>query len=124
VPPHGTDDVAFIAKLVENWWLTAARSKADLRHRDLQWRRDDHDAGLQSAPNCSQAAATVVINLTDQSANPCRPSRPVPMLMMNGTADPWCLTRAAAAPAALRSTASGRRTKPWASGARANGCER
>jgi polyhydroxybutyrate depolymerase len=34
------------------------------------------------------AAASVVINLTDQSANPCRPSRPVPMLMMNGTADP------------------------------------
>jgi polyhydroxybutyrate depolymerase len=34
------------------------------------------------------AAASVVMNLTEQSANPCRPSRPVPMLMMNGTADP------------------------------------
>src|SRR4030095_4452888 len=34
------------------------------------------------------AAASVVINLTDQSANLCHPARPVPMLMMNGTADP------------------------------------
>ena len=34
------------------------------------------------------AAASVIMNLTDQSAGQCRPSRPVPMLMMNGTADP------------------------------------
>jgi polyhydroxybutyrate depolymerase len=34
------------------------------------------------------AAASVIINLTDDLANACHPSRPVPMLMMNGTADP------------------------------------
>ena len=34
------------------------------------------------------AAASVIINLTDESAAACHPSRPVPMLMMNGTADP------------------------------------
>jgi polyhydroxybutyrate depolymerase len=34
------------------------------------------------------AAASVAMSLTDQSANLCRPARPVPMLMMNGTADP------------------------------------
>jgi polyhydroxybutyrate depolymerase len=34
------------------------------------------------------AAASVIMNLTDESARACQPSRPVPMLMMNGTADP------------------------------------
>ena len=34
------------------------------------------------------AAASVIMNLTDDSAAACHPSRPVPMLMMNGTADP------------------------------------
>ena len=34
------------------------------------------------------AAASVIMNLTDESAAACHPSRPVPMLLMNGTADP------------------------------------
>jgi polyhydroxybutyrate depolymerase len=34
------------------------------------------------------AAASVIFNLTDEMANACHPSRAVPMLMMNGTADP------------------------------------
>ena len=34
------------------------------------------------------AAATVIFNLTDDMANAIHPSRPVPMLMINGTADP------------------------------------
>jgi polyhydroxybutyrate depolymerase len=34
------------------------------------------------------AAASVIINLTDESADACHPSRPVPFLMLNGTADP------------------------------------
>ena len=34
------------------------------------------------------AAASVIINLTDDSASACHPSRPVPLLLMNGTADP------------------------------------
>jgi polyhydroxybutyrate depolymerase len=34
------------------------------------------------------AAASVIMNLTDESAQACHPSHPVPMLMMNGTADP------------------------------------
>ena len=34
------------------------------------------------------AAASVIMNFTDEFADACHPSRPVPMLMMNGTADP------------------------------------
>src|SRR5450631_1909138 len=34
------------------------------------------------------AAASVIMNLTDKSAAACHPSQPVPVLMMNGTADP------------------------------------
>src|SRR5262249_57777545 len=34
------------------------------------------------------AAASVIMNLTDESAQACPPARAVRMLMMNGTADP------------------------------------
>ena len=47
--PHGTDDVAFIAKLVEKLVADgSADPKRDLRHRHFQWRRHDHDAGLRA----------------------------------------------------------------------------
>jgi polyhydroxybutyrate depolymerase len=34
------------------------------------------------------AGASVIMNLTDEAAVTCHPSRPLPMLLMNGTADP------------------------------------
>ena len=34
------------------------------------------------------AAASVIFNLTDDMATACHPAKPVPMLMINGTADP------------------------------------
>jgi len=34
------------------------------------------------------AAASVIFNLTDDMANACHPAKQVPMLMINGTADP------------------------------------
>jgi polyhydroxybutyrate depolymerase len=34
------------------------------------------------------AGASVIMNLTDEGAVTCHPSRPLPMLIMNGTADP------------------------------------
>jgi polyhydroxybutyrate depolymerase len=61
-PPEGTDDVAFIAKLVDKYVADGADLFA--------------------------AAASVIMNFTDEIANACQPSRPVPMLVMNGTADP------------------------------------
>jgi polyhydroxybutyrate depolymerase len=88
VPPHGTDDVAFIAKLVEK---LVADGSADPKR--IYVTGISNGGAMTMTLVCKRAdlfaaAATVVINLTDQSANPCRPSRPVPMLMMNGTADP------------------------------------
>jgi polyhydroxybutyrate depolymerase len=88
VPPHGTDDVAFIAKLVEK---LVADGSADPKR--IYITGISNGGAMTMTLVCKRAelfaaAATVVINLTDQSANPCRPSRPVPMLMMNGTADP------------------------------------
>ncbi len=34
------------------------------------------------------AGASVIMNLTDEAAVTCHPSRPLPMLLINGTADP------------------------------------
>ncbi|MBI5320302.1 PHB depolymerase family esterase [Bradyrhizobium sp.] len=88
VPPHGTDDVAFIAKLVEKF---VAEGSADPKRVYITG--ISNGGAMTMTLVCKRAdlfaaAASVVINLTDPSANPCRPSRPMPMLMMNGTADP------------------------------------
>lgn len=88
VPPHGTDDVAFIARLVEK---LVADGIADPKRIYLTG--ISNGGAMTMTLVCKRAdlfaaAASVVINLTDQSANLCRPARPVPMLMMNGTADP------------------------------------
>ena len=87
-PPEGTDDVAFIAKLVEKYVsdgtadpkrvYVAGLSNGGAMTMTLACKRADLFA----------AAASVIMNFTDEFANNCQPSRPVPMLMMNGTADP------------------------------------
>ncbi len=87
-PPEGTDDVAFIARLIEKFvtdgradpkriYVTGA-SNGGAMTMTLLCRRADLFA----------AGASVIMNLTDDMAEACHPSRPVPMLMMNGTADP------------------------------------
>src|SRR5205085_12584180 len=88
VPPHGTDDVAFIVKLVEK---LVADGSADPKR--IYVTGISNGGAMTMTLVCKRtdlfaAAASVVMNLTDQSANLCHPSRPVPMLMMNGTADP------------------------------------
>jgi polyhydroxybutyrate depolymerase len=87
VPPHGTDDVAFITKLVEKF---VADGIADPKR--IYVTGISNGGAMTMTLVCKRAdlfagAASVVMNLTDQSANLCHPSRPVPMLMMNGTAD-------------------------------------
>ncbi|MGY4475902.1 alpha/beta hydrolase family esterase [Bradyrhizobium sp. USDA 3364] len=87
-PPEGTDDVAFItqliAKLVGDGIADPKRiyvtgiSNGGAMAMTLACER----AGLFAA------AASVVMNLTDESAPACWPQRPVPMLLMNGTVDP------------------------------------
>ena len=87
-PPKGTDDVAFIAKLVEKFTTDGT---ADPKH--IYITGVSNGGAMTMTMICVRAdlfaaAASVIINLTDESADACHPSRPVPILMMNGTADP------------------------------------
>ena len=88
VPPHGTDDVVFIGKLVEK---LVADGSVDAKRVYITG--ISNGGAMTMTLVCKRAdlfaaAASVIMNLTEQSASLCRPSRPVPMLMMNGTADP------------------------------------
>src|SRR3954451_14856874 len=87
-PPAGTDDVAFIAKLVEK---LVANGTADPRR--VYVTGISNGGAMAMTQVCARAdlfaaGASVSMNLTDESAVTCHPSRPLPMLLMNGTADP------------------------------------
>jgi polyhydroxybutyrate depolymerase len=87
-PPEGTDDIAFIVALIEKF---IADGTADPRR--IYVTGLSNGGAMTMTMICVRAdlfaaAASVIMNLTDESANACHPSRPVPMLMMNGTADP------------------------------------
>jgi polyhydroxybutyrate depolymerase len=87
-PPQGTDDGGFIVALVEKF---IADGTADPKR--IYVTGVSNGGAMTLTMICARAdlfaaAASVIINLTDESANACHPSRPVPMLMMNGTADP------------------------------------
>jgi len=87
-PPEGTDDVGFIVALIEKF---VADGTADPRR--IYVTGVSNGGAMTMTMICARAdlfaaSASVIINLTDESANACRPSRPVPMLVMNGTADP------------------------------------
>ena len=87
-PPAGTDDVAFIAKLVEK---LVADGTADARR--VYVAGVSNGGAMVMTLVCARAdlfvaGASVIMNLTDETAVTCHPSRPLPMLIMNGTADP------------------------------------
>ena len=87
-PPKGTDDIGFIAKLIEKF---IADGTADPKRIHLTG--VSNGGAMTMTMICARAelfaaAASVIINLTDEMASGCHPSRAVPMLMMNGTADP------------------------------------
>ena len=87
-PPAGTDDVAFIAKLVEK---LVASGTADPRR--VYVTGISNGGAMAMTLVCARAdlfaaGASVIMNLTDEAAVTCHPSRPLPMLLMNGTADP------------------------------------
>ena len=87
-PPEGTDDVAFIVRLIEKF---VADGTADPKR--IYVTGISNGGAMTMTLACARAdlfaaAASVIMNLTDESARACHPSRPVPMLMMNGTADP------------------------------------
>ncbi|SDO43304.1 PHB depolymerase family esterase [Afipia sp. GAS231] len=88
VPPKGTDDVSFIVKLVEKYVADGSADPKRIYVTGLS-----NGGAMTIALVCARAelfaaAASVIINLTDEAAAACHPSRPMPMLMMNGTADP------------------------------------
>jgi polyhydroxybutyrate depolymerase len=87
-PPNGSDDVAFIAKLVEKY---VADGVADPKRVYITG--ISNGGAMTMTLVCARAdlfaaAASVIMNLTEDSARACHPSRPVPMRLMNGTADP------------------------------------
>ena len=87
-PPEGTNDVAFIAKLVETYVADGTADPQRVYVTGLS-----NGGAMTMTLACKRAdlfaaAASVIMNFTDEFANACQPSRPVPMLMMNGTADP------------------------------------
>ena len=87
-PPKGTDDVAFIAGLIEKF---IADGTADPKH--IYATGVSNGGAMAMTMVCARAelfaaAASVIMNLTGEAADACHPSRLVPMLMMNGTADP------------------------------------
>jgi polyhydroxybutyrate depolymerase len=88
LPPEGTDDVAFIAKLIDKY---VTEGIADPKHVYVTGL--SNGGAMTITLVCKRAelfagGASVVMNLTDEAVEACHPSRAVPMLIMNGTADP------------------------------------
>jgi polyhydroxybutyrate depolymerase len=87
-PPEGTDDVAFISKLIEKYVGDGSADPKRIYVTGLS-----NGGAMTMTLVCKRAdlfaaAASVIFNLTDEAAEACQPSQGVPMLIMNGTADP------------------------------------
>lgn len=88
VPPKGTDDVGFIVRLIEKYVADGSADPKRIYVTGLS-----NGGAMTMTLVCARAdlfaaAASVIMNLTDEAAAACHPSRPTPMLVMNGTADP------------------------------------
>jgi polyhydroxybutyrate depolymerase len=88
VPPKGTDDTGFIVRLIEKYVADGSADPKRIYVTGLS-----NGGAMTITLVCARAdllaaAASVIMNLTDEVAAACHPSRPVPILMMNGTADP------------------------------------
>ena len=87
-PPAGTDDVAFLTALIAKFVHDGV---ADPKRIYVTGVSNGGHMTLTLA--CSHAelfaaAASVIASFTDTMLAACKPSRPIPMLLMNGTADP------------------------------------
>jgi polyhydroxybutyrate depolymerase len=88
MPPEGTDDIAFLSALIE---MLIADGIADAKRIYVTGLSNGGAMTMSlvcTRANTFAAAAAVIINLTDGLASACRPARPVPLLLMNGTQDP------------------------------------
>lgn len=86
-PPTGTDDVAFLVTLAE-------RLVADgIADRKRLYATGISNGGMMTfrllceRPDLFAAGAAVIASLTETMLAACKPSRPVPVLIMNGTDD-------------------------------------
>ncbi len=87
-PPAGTDDVGFIAALIDK---LVEDGVADPRRVYVTGISNGGAMAMRlvcERADLFAAAAPVIINLSGEQAAACHPSRPVPLLLMNGTADP------------------------------------
>jgi polyhydroxybutyrate depolymerase len=87
-PPKGTDDVGFIVALIDKFVTEGSADPKRVYITGLS-----NGGAMTMTMICARAdlfaaAASVIFNLTDDMATACHPSKPVPMLMINGTADP------------------------------------
>jgi polyhydroxybutyrate depolymerase len=87
-PPKGTDDIAFITQLVDKF---VRDGSADPRR--IYVTGVSNGGAMAMTMICARAdlfaaAASVIFNFGDEAAEACHPARAVPLLMMNGTADP------------------------------------
>jgi polyhydroxybutyrate depolymerase len=87
-PPEGTDDVGFIVALIEKFVSDGAADPGRIYITGLS-----NGGAMTMTMICARAdlfaaAASVIFNLTDDMAASCHPAKQVPMLMINGTADP------------------------------------
>jgi polyhydroxybutyrate depolymerase len=122
-PPEGTDDIAFIVRLIERF---IADGTADPKH--IYITGVSNGGAMTMTMICVRAdlfaaAASVIMNLTDESANACHPSRPVPMLMMNGTADPLIPYEGGRGTSRFAVAGFWSTARTFAYWRRANGCE-
>jgi polyhydroxybutyrate depolymerase len=86
-PPAGTDDVGFIVKLAEE--LVASRI-ADPRRMYVAGMSNGGMMALRLAcdrPELFAGIAVIVASMPETLAARCRPSRPIAILLMNGTED-------------------------------------
>lgn len=87
-PPPGTDDVAFLTALVQRY---IDNGIADPRRIYVTGVSNGGAMTLTLActqPQMFAAAASVIMELTKSVAAACSPKKHVPILFMNGTADP------------------------------------
>lgn len=122
-PPPGTDDTAFIVELAEKLILDGV---ADPKRIYVTGISNGGAMTLTLAcqrPDLFAAAASVIMAMSETMANNCRPSRHIPMLIMNGTEDPlvaWNGGRGRNRVALLGLLSTPDTLKFWR---RANGCD-
>lgn len=86
-PPAGTDDVAFLMALVAKYIKDGTADPKRIYVAGVS-----NGGAMTMTLACRQpqtfaAAAAVIMNFTATMAEACKPPQPIPMLLMNGTAD-------------------------------------